>query len=255
MTSAAKTLLRIKLVLCCTVLALLLPAQSINTTLTYSVNRPAKQSAKTPVLIMLHGYGSNEADLFEIARGLDGRFITFSLRAPYSTNEGGFCWYSLEFLPNQEFRYNYKEATESRAKILSFISNACKAYKLDSTQVFLMGFSQGAIMAYDLAIKAPSKIKGIMALSGRLMEESKQQATDWLKVAKVKMFIAHGNSDNVIKVSEAVKADEFFKSKAVKDLSYKEYEMPHSISGKELNDLKAWLVKAIAPPEKKPAQK
>src|SRR4051812_2258150 len=85
-------------------------SQTINTTLTYSVNLPAKQSAKIPVLIMLHGYGSNESDLFEIARALDGRFITFSLRAPNTTPSGGFCWYALDFLPNQEFKYNYKEA-------------------------------------------------------------------------------------------------------------------------------------------------
>jgi phospholipase/carboxylesterase len=230
-------------------------SQTVNTTLTYSVNAAAKASAKVPVLIMLHGYGSNESDLFEIARGLDGRFVTFSLRAPYTTKDGGFCWYPLEFLPDQQFKYDYNAAAESRAKILSFISHACKAYKLDSTQVFIMGFSQGAIMAYDLAIKAPTKIKGIIALSGRLMEESQQQKTDWLQVDKVKIFIAHGNSDNVIKIAEAEKANAFFKEKNIKDLTYKNYEMPHSINGKELNDLKAWLVKAITPPGKKTVQK
>lgn len=226
-------------------------SQTVTTTLTYSVNLPTKKTAKTPVLIMLHGYGSNEADLFDIAKGIDGRFITFSLRAPNTTPEGGFCWYALERFPDQPSKYNYAQAQESRTKILSFISNACKAYRLDSTQVFLMGFSQGSIMLYDIAIKAPAKIKGVMALSGRLMDETKDQKTDWAKVENVKFFIAHGNSDNVIKIAEAEKANEFLKSKQVKDLTFKNYEMPHSINGKELNDLKAWLVKCITPPEKK----
>lgn len=227
-------------------------AQTVNTSLTYSVNLPKKQAVKTPVLIMLHGYGSNEADLFDIAKALDERFITFSLRAPNTIAENSFCWYALETVPGQERKYNYSEAKDSKAKIMSFISNACKAYKLDSTQVFIMGFSQGAIMAYDLAITSPKKIKGVLALSGRMMEESKLLKTDALQLAKVKFYIAHGNADNVIKITEAEKAVEFLKTKNVSDLVFKTYEMQHSINGKELNDIKAWLVKAITPTEKKP---
>ena len=230
-------------------------AQTVTTSLTYSVNLPKKQAAKTPVLIMLHGYGSNEADLFDIAKALDGRFITFSLRAPNTIAENSFCWYALEPSPDGERKYNYSEARNSKAKIMSFISNACKAYKLDSTQVFIMGFSQGAIMAYDLAITSPKKIKGVLALSGRMMEESKALKTDALQLAKVKFYVAHGNSDNVIKIADAEKAVEFLKTKNVSDLAFKTYEMPHSINGKELNDIKAWLVKAITPPGEKKEEK
>jgi phospholipase/carboxylesterase len=225
-------------------------SQTIKTTLTYSVNMPLKKTIKTPVLIMLHGYGSNEADLFDIAKALDPRFITFSLRAPNTTPDGGFCWYQLDVLPDKQFRYNYEEARLSRMKILSFISNACKAYHLDSTQVFIMGFSQGSMLAYDIALSSPDKVKGILALSGRIMEESKMLQINLQKLSKVKFFIAHGNSDNIIKIKEAEKANQFLMEKQVADLTYKTYEMPHSISGKELNDLKAWLVKAITPLQK-----
>lgn len=237
------------------VLVLKLSAQTIKTDLTYLVNPALKKVAKAPVVIILHGYGSNEEDLFDISKSFDPRFTTFSLRAPNTTKEGGFCWYDLEFLPNQQFKYNYDQAKISRSKILSFISNACKAYHLDSTQVFLMGFSQGAIMSYDLALFKPSKIKGVIALSGRLMEESKVIKSDPLQLSKVKFFIAHGYSDNVIKLEESEKANEFFKQKKVTDLIFKKYEMPHSINGQELNDIKAWLIKAINPPEKKEAAK
>ncbi|MCV5004496.1 hypothetical protein OFM39_33090, partial [Escherichia coli] len=54
-------------------------AQKINTALVYSVHPAAATEKKPPVLIFLHGYGSNEADLFELANGFDPRFITFSL--------------------------------------------------------------------------------------------------------------------------------------------------------------------------------
>ena len=229
-------------------------SQKISTSLTYLVKEPVQKTTKAPVIIMLHGYGSNEADLFEISNTLDGRFIVFSLRAPFEATGGGFSWYTLEFLPDRQFKYNYKEATESRAKILSFISKACSTYGVDSTNVFLMGFSQGAMMAYDLALNAPKKIKGVLILSGRMMEESKTIKTDWQKVTQVKFFIAHGQSDNVIKLAEAQKANDFLKSKQVADLTYATYQMPHSLSGKELTDLKRWLVKAISP-KKEPAVK
>jgi phospholipase/carboxylesterase len=225
-------------------------SQVIKTTLTYSVNDAAKRTNKSPVLIMLHGYGSNESDLFDISKALDSRFITFSLRAPIEVGEGGYCWYVLNRTPGQNATYDYKIAKESAAKILSFISNACKAYNVDSTQVYLMGFSQGAIMSYELALASPKKIKGILALSGRLMEESKTIKTNGDFVAKIKVFMAHGYSDNVIKIDEAEKAFAFFKEKKVTDVTYKSYEMTHTISGAELNDIKAWLIKAISPVKK-----
>ena len=229
-------------------------SQTVKTTLTYSVNDAAKRTNKSPVLIMLHGYGSNETDLFDISKAIDSRFITFSLRAPIEVGEGGYCWYILNRVTGQNATYDYKVAKESATKILSFISNACKAYNVDSTQVYLMGFSQGAIMSFELALSAPKKIRGILALSGRLMEESKSVKTNWDLVSKVKVFMAHGNSDNVIKIHEAEKASAFFKEKKVSDLTYKTYEMPHTICGAELNDIKSWLTKAISP-DKKTEQK
>ena len=79
-------------------------------------------------------------------------------------------FYNLEFLPEQKFKYDYNQAKESRTKILAFISNACKTYKLDSNNVFVMGFSQGAIMGYDLALAAPKKIKGVLAFEVVLLQ-------------------------------------------------------------------------------------
>jgi phospholipase/carboxylesterase len=213
---------------------------AINTGLIYKVNQPSKKTEKTPVIIMLHGYGSNEEDLFALARSFDDRFITFSLRAPFVADGQGYSWYKLDFLPQKQFNYDYKQAKESRAKILSFISNACKAYKADSTQVFIMGFSQGAIMAYEVALSKPEKIKGVVALSGKLLDETKKTKTDAIILSEVKFFIAHGSMDNVIDFKEGEDASKFLQSKK-NNVSFKSYEMPHSINGKELNDIKIWL--------------
>ncbi len=220
-------------------------SQTVTTDLVYKVSKPAIVNKKTPVLIMLHGYGSNETDLFDISKSIDERYIIFSIRAPFTLKEGSFCWFNLEFLPENKFKRNYLEAIESRKKLFSFISSACKNFNVDSSQVFLMGFSQGAIMAYDIALANPSKIKGVVALSGLLLDETKTLKTDWTKAVNIKFFIAHGYSDNVIKIAEADKVNDFLKLKKVIDVTYKNYEMPHAIMGNELNDIKQWLKKVI----------
>lgn len=227
---------------------------TINTDLVYKVNLPAKKTEKAPVIILLHGYGSNEGDLFEMAKSFDERFITFSLRAPFAADGQGYCWYKLDFLPNKEFKYDYKQAKESRTKILSFISNACKAYKLDSTQVFLMGYSQGAIISYDISLYKPEKIKGVLALSGRIMDETKQMKFDAFKVANVKYFIAHGNADQVIDYKKGEEAARFLQSKK-SHVQFNTYDMPHAIIGKELNDIKSWLKSNIEKTKKEEAKK
>jgi phospholipase/carboxylesterase len=221
--------------------------KKINTDLVYLVKEATQKTDKVPMLIMLHGYGSNESDLFDISTSLDPRFVVFSLRAPNAIEGGGYCWYPMEFLPDQKFKYNYEDAKRSRTKVLSFISNACKVYGLDSNTVFLMGYSQGTILSYDIAISAPKKIKGVLALSGRMLPETAAMKADWATVAGQKYFIAHGKSDNVIKITDAEKAVDFLKLKKVTTLSYTAYEMPHAITGKELNDIKDWLTKAIRP--------
>lgn len=219
--------------------------QTLVTDLIYKVKEPTKKTTNPPVLILLHGYGSNEEDLFDLANTFDERFVTFSLRAPKSLQENSFCWYSLGNGPDRSVKYDYKEAKDSRDKVLSFIKKACKAYQLDSNAVFLLGFSQGAILSYDIALFSPGKIKGVMALSGRLLEQSKTLCSNWVLLNKTLFFIAHGNFDNVIPSKESENAATFLKNKGLKGVTFKTYDMQHNINGKELNDIKAWLGAAL----------
>ncbi len=219
-------------------------AQSVNTSLTYTYHLPDNKKDKAPVLIMLHGYGSNETDLFEMHKSFDNRYAVFSLRAPLPLSESGFCWYPLEILKDGTLKYDYKKVIESKKLILSFISNACKTFNLDSNSVVLFGFSQGAILSTDIAFTNPTKIKGIIALSGRLMPETQaslKQPINWQNINKVKMHFAHGYSDNVIKFEEAEKIEKLIKEKQLTNSKCTFYKMAHNICGEELKDIKKWL--------------
>ncbi|MBA3664632.1 MAG: dienelactone hydrolase family protein [Bacteroidetes bacterium] len=227
---------------------------TVNTDLKYKVNLPVKKSDKTPVIIMLHGYGSNEEDLFDISKSFDERFLTVSLRAPFAAEGQGYSWYKLDFLPQKQFKYDYKQVKESRAKILAFISSFCKAYKADSTQVFLLGYSQGTIMAYEVALAKPEKIKGVVALSGLILDETKKIKFDAFKLANVKFFIGHGNMDNVIDFKKGEEAAKYLQSKK-NNVIFKSYDMPHAMVGKELNDIKSWLKSNIEKEKKAEVKK
>lgn len=230
------------------VLNLFVTAQSINTSLTYTYHLPTKTSNKTPLLIMLHGYGSNETDLFEMHKTFDERYAVFSLRAPISIPQSGFCWFPIEIKNDSTLVYDYKKVLESKKLILSFISNACKTFNLDSSNVVLFGFSQGAILSTDIAITTPNKIKGIIALSGMLLKETEAQIKNtkqWQNINQVKIRFAHGYSDNVINIKQAQKIEKLIAEKKLTNSKMKYYKMGHNICGEELNDIKSWLTTMV----------
>jgi phospholipase/carboxylesterase len=216
-------------------------AQQINSSLVYSVSLPTIPVKKPAVLVLLHGYGSNESDLFSLSNQADSRFLVFSLRALVPVTKAGFAWYPMDFLADKQFRYDYTYVIQAKQQILSFISSACKAYGADSNKVFLLGFSQGAAMAYDIALTSPEKISGILALSGRILEESKRFSKQAQKLEKLHFFIAHGLKDAVIDVKETEKAGNFLKSHKLNQFSIKYYNMAHNISAEELTDIRIWL--------------
>ena len=63
----------------------------------YIIKEPKNINPETPLLVLLHGYGSNEEDLFSFVPDLPGKWLVASFRAPLSTPYGGFCWYEIDF--------------------------------------------------------------------------------------------------------------------------------------------------------------
>ncbi|MEI6021962.1 MAG: hypothetical protein WCR21_12615 [Bacteroidota bacterium] len=219
-------------------------AQNIKTELTYSVFS-ANQSIKgRALLIVMHGYGSNENDLLNLAKQVAPQCVIVSLRAPIQVNQDGYCWYNIERLPGKQIKYNYAQVIESRNKVQSFIYQFCKNTQADSNNIYLMGFSQGAMMSYEMLLQSNLNIKGIVALSGRLINESCLSTKHALSLKQKNIFITHGTQDEVIDPVEYTKASAYFKQQEVKQLFMKTYPMGHTISQEEVTDIKMWLDKA-----------
>lgn len=205
----------------------------------HHIIRPAKGlEQKPPLLILLHGVGSHEGDLFGLTPYLDERFFVVSARGPVTLMPGGYGWYHVEFKPDRML-IDAAEEAQSRQTLINFIDEAATAYDGDPHRIYLMGFSQGAIMSYGIMLTAPHKIAGVVAMSGRLLDEARPTQTPQ-GLDGFPIIVTHGEHDNVIPVRFAREARAYLETLPVA-LTYHEYPMAHQISEQSLTDVITWL--------------
>lgn len=204
--------------------------------LKYMVQQPSEKTAKPPVVILLHGYGSNELDLFELKSIFPKNYLVISARAPYPVGTQGYQWFSIGEANKSG------EIEHSRTLVVKFISEITSKYKADREHVVLMGFSQGAMMSYEVGLLNPGLVSGIAPLSGRLFGHLKQDIkASSPQLKKLKIFIAHGTADERIKFAEGKAANDYLKSIGLNPEFHEYPGMGHSISNDVLRDLVKWL--------------
>lgn len=211
-----------------------------NLSLVHKVLEPrTKLGKRPPLLLLLHGIGSNEDDLFSLAPYLDGRFLVASARAPLVMGPGSFGWFNIEFTP-QGFVADLRQAEQSRALLLKFIDELVETYEADSACVFLMGFSQGAMMSLSAALTQPDRVKGVVAMSGRLPSQVLAQAASPEKLQGMPVFVSHGIYDPVLPIDGGRDCRKNLEALPVV-LTYREYPMGHEVSMESLRDVASWL--------------
>jgi phospholipase/carboxylesterase len=208
-------------------------------TLKYLVHQPKQKSAKPPLLVFLHGVGSNEEDLFSLADQMPGNFLVVSVRAPHTLAEGSYSWYDVDFSSGKPV-FDAVQAEESRKQVAQFVKDLRSELTFEERQVYLCGFSQGGILSYSVGLSHPELIKGIAVMSGRLLEEVKPKIAAKEKLKSLRIFISHGTKDGTLGIEYARSATSFLKTLGLKPQA-KEYPEGHTISKEMLADLVAWL--------------
>jgi len=208
--------------------------------LTYLVREPKIKQEKNPLLLLLHGYGSNEEDLFSFSSELPDEYYVVSVRAPYDLQPYGHAWYAIHFDADENKFSDDAQAIESRDLIVGFIDELIAKYPIDATQVSLIGFSQGAILSYATALSYPEKISRVVALSGYLNEKIIVEYYTSKNIKNLKVFISHGTVDQVIPVDWARKAQPFMQNLGLNTM-YKEYPIGHGVAPQNFYDFKNWL--------------
>jgi phospholipase/carboxylesterase len=204
------------------------------------VREPKIKKEKNPLLLLLHGYGSNEADLFSFASELPEEYYIISARAPYDLSYGSYAWYAINFDADENKFSDIGQAKESRDLIATFIGELIENYSIDADNVTLIGFSQGSILSYAVALSYPEKVQRVVAMSGYLNPEIAIDGFENNDFSKLKIFASHGTVDQVIPVSWARKSPPILENLGI-DVVYKEYPIGHGVSPQNFHDFKNWL--------------
>lgn len=212
-----------------------------NLSLVHEILTPKLKVENPPLLLLLHGYGSHEQDLFSFAPMLNEKYFIVSARAPVSLGFGGFAWFDISIDNGLKIR-DYDQAKASLNQIEIFIKEVQQAYGVETTQTDLLGFSQGCMMSYALAFNNPSKYRNVMALSGYVIKELVPENYKTTELENLSFFVSHGAIDDILPVEGARLSVEMLEQMNVAH-QYREYPIGHGVSPENFADLQKWLRK------------
>jgi len=218
--------------------------QSKDLSLFHLIRPSSLKEEKPPVIFLFHGYGSNEDDLFSFAPELPEKLCVISARAPYPMQPFGNAWYTINFDASFGKWSDEEQAKTSRDKIVHFIDEACEAYQLDADNITLLGFSQGTVLSYALALSFPDKIKNLVALSGYIDENILVENYTEKDHRNLRVYSSHGQVDMVIPPEWAQRASPFMKKLNI-DHVYEEFPVGHGVSPQNFHSFKKWLEERI----------
>ena len=207
----------------------------------HHITRDPRQGSRdgAPMLVLLHGVRSNEQDLLGLAPALDPRFFLVSARAPLTLGPGAYGWYHVEFTPTG-FIIDEDEAEQGRHTLIRFAEELISTYPVDPSRVYLMGFSQGAIMSLGAAITHPTRFAGAVAMSGRLLERTFNGVAPADQLDGLPLMVVHGTRDTVIPINFGRAIRDKLSTLPVA-LDYREYDMAHHVTDRSIADINAWL--------------
>ena len=193
------------------------------------------------LLVLFHGRGADEHDLFPLLDALDPerRLLGVTPRGPLSLPPGGAHWYAV-----REIGYPDPETfLPTYAAVSGWLDALAEETGLGPERTVLGGFSQGAVMTYALGLgRGRPRPAGLIALSGFIPTVEGFELD--LEKPLPPVAIGHGTLDPVISVEWSRRARQLLQE-AGADVLYREYPLPHTIDPQFLPELETWLASAL----------
>jgi phospholipase/carboxylesterase len=199
-------------------------------------------AAPDGALVLLHGRGADEHDLYPLIDMLDPerRLLGVTVRGPLSLPPGGAHWYAVRrvgYPDSETFHSTYPS-------LAAWLDGVLAEHGIPHERAVLGGFSQGSVMSYALGLgTGRPRPGGIMALSG-FIPEVEGFELDLGTAGGLPVAIGHGTHDPVIPVEFGRSARDRLES-AGAEVTYRESPMPHAIDPAFLRDLPGWLREAL----------
>jgi phospholipase/carboxylesterase len=199
-----------------------------------------------PTVLALHGWGANAMDLLGLAPYLaGGRFLVLCPQGAVEVPLGpmvGYGWFPLSMgAPPDPAAF-----AEGVADTRRFLDAAVRRYPVDPSKLVVLGFSQGGVIAYALALAEPDRFAGLVTLSswlpGPLVDSLPPRPRDRLAT-----LVLHGSRDELIDVARGRESVEYLRRLQV-PVTYREFDMGHEINADSLMHLSGWLEDKVLSP-------
>ncbi|MFJ7405327.1 MULTISPECIES: alpha/beta hydrolase [unclassified Lysinibacillus] len=212
----------------------------MNTPFTFKHTQPTNldPTKKYPAIFLLHGMGSNEDDLPQLVQEFQNQCHIISVRGPI-TQKPGYAFFTIQEVGKPD-RAIFDKVLIALQR---FMLEAIEEFQIDPHKVYVLGFSQGAVLAQSLAFVMGNLITGIVALSGytpKFVTEEYAIRT----VNHLHAFISHGDYDYVIPSQWGVESKELFEQFGA-SVTFKQYPDGHGVTPENRQDLVMFLTQQL----------
>lgn len=203
---------------------------------TYVHSQPTVMAAdkKYPAIFLLHGMGSNEHDLVQLVAGFKEQCHIFSLQGPIK-HSPGYAFFTIQ----EEGKPDRHVFDKIVVHLQRFILEAVEEFQLDIDNLFVVGFSQGAVLAQTLGLTMGIQLKGVVALSGYIPDfvrlEYAKRSVDHLK-----LFISHGEYDYIIPSQWGEESKSYFEEIGA-DVTFFMHQDGHGVTPENQRALESFL--------------
>ena len=202
--------------------------------------------SRYPLVIMLHGFGANMADLAGLAPAINSTGYVYACpNAPIAVDLGfgqvGYAWMSPRGQSTPE------EIASAERLLGEFFDEVLREFQAAPGRAVLLGFSQGGGMTYRCGLQRQDMFAGLAALSATFPDPAELEGRLPDDRAQA-IFIAHGRYDSLVSADSAARARRFLESAGYSP-ERREYDMAHEITAEVINDLVPWLAGVLPPLE------
>ena len=208
------------------------------------IRKSTLENIPSPLLIMVHGYGSNEKDLFSFSRAIPSHITIVSLRGDIEIqNNNSYAWYNISLDFNGNKSYDITKAQESRDRIVTCIDQCVETYNIDNKNINLMGFSQGAMLVNAVALSYPEKVNNVISLSGAF-DPNITDTSEIKSLKNLSFYVSHGTQDEILPFELSKQSLELLDKNKVNYI-FEEYPIGHGVSPDNFKSMLKWMNEKI----------